>query len=119
MYIMYWVPLVRRWRRIEPQVIKTALEGFKSVPGRFELVNAGQPFSIIVDYAHTPDGLENILKTAKQIAKRRILVAIRLRQRPGPDQTAYYGRAGRGIWRCGRLPHRIIRDRDPTVILEN
>ncbi|SEO37236.1 UDP-N-acetylmuramoyl-L-alanyl-D-glutamate--2,6-diaminopimelate ligase [Propionispora vibrioides] len=59
---------------IEPQIIKAALEGFKSVPGRFELVNAGQPFSIIVDYAHTPDGLENILKTAQQIAKRRILV---------------------------------------------
>ena len=59
---------------IEPQIIKAALEGFKSVPGRFELVSAGQPFSIIVDYAHTPDGLENILKTAQQIAKRRILV---------------------------------------------
>ncbi len=55
-------------------VIKTALEQFQSVPGRFELVDCGQPFSIIVDYAHTPDGLENILKTAKQIAQRRIIV---------------------------------------------
>ncbi len=59
---------------IDPKSIKVALEKFQSVPGRFELVNAGQDFSVIVDYAHTPDGLENILKTARQIAKRRIIV---------------------------------------------
>jgi UDP-N-acetylmuramoyl-L-alanyl-D-glutamate--2,6-diaminopimelate ligase len=59
---------------IEPSIIKTALEGFQSVPGRFELIDVGQPFSVIVDYAHTPDGLENILKTAQQIAARRIIV---------------------------------------------
>jgi len=59
---------------IDSQIIKTALENFQSVPGRFELVTIGQPFSVIVDYAHTPDGLENILKTAQQIAKQRIIV---------------------------------------------
>jgi UDP-N-acetylmuramoyl-L-alanyl-D-glutamate--2,6-diaminopimelate ligase/murE/murF fusion protein len=56
------------------ELIKIALEKFQSVPGRFELVNAGQDFTIIIDYAHTPDGLENILKTAQQIAMRRIIV---------------------------------------------
>ncbi len=59
---------------ITPAVIKNALEKFQSVPGRFELVNAGQDFSVIVDYAHTPDGLENILQTAQKIAKQRIIV---------------------------------------------
>lgn len=59
---------------IDVHVIKAALENFQSVPGRFELVDAGQSFSIIVDYAHTPDGLENILKTAQQIVKKRIIV---------------------------------------------
>lgn len=54
-------------------VIKAALDEFTSVPGRFELVRGGQDFSVIVDYAHTPDGLENILKTARQIAKNRII----------------------------------------------
>lgn len=58
---------------VAPETIRAALEKFASVPGRFELVNAGQSFSVIVDYAHTPDGLENILKTARQIAKRRII----------------------------------------------
>lgn len=54
-------------------VIKECMEEFTSVPGRFELVRGGQDFSVIVDYAHTPDGLENILKTARQIAKKRII----------------------------------------------
>lgn len=59
--------------QVDPAVIKAALEAFTSVPGRFELVDEGQDFSVIVDYAHTPDGLENILRTARQITDRRIL----------------------------------------------
>ena len=59
---------------VYPETIKQALEEFTSVPGRFELVQAGQPFTVIVDYAHTPDGLENVLRTAKQFAAGKILV---------------------------------------------
>lgn len=59
---------------IDTAVIKTALEKFSSVPGRFEFVDAGQPFGIIVDYAHTPDGLENILKTAQEFTKGQLIV---------------------------------------------
>jgi UDP-N-acetylmuramyl-tripeptide synthetase len=59
--------------KIAPQIIQATLEKFTSVPGRFELINEGQDFSVIVDYAHTPDGLENILQTARQIAKKRII----------------------------------------------
>ena len=58
---------------IDASVINEALEAFTAVPGRFELVKAGQDFSIIVDYAHTPDGVENVLKTARKIAKKRII----------------------------------------------
>ncbi|SFW42833.1 UDP-N-acetylmuramoyl-L-alanyl-D-glutamate--2,6-diaminopimelate ligase [Selenomonas ruminantium] len=59
--------------KIDPAVIKKALLNFTSVPGRFELVKAGQDFSIIVDYAHTPDGVENVLNTARRIAKKKII----------------------------------------------
>lgn len=58
---------------IEPEIIKRALEKVSGVPGRFEQVDCGQEFSVIVDYAHTPDGLENILKTTKQIVENRII----------------------------------------------
>jgi UDP-N-acetylmuramoyl-L-alanyl-D-glutamate--2,6-diaminopimelate ligase len=40
-------------------------------PGRFEAIQEGQPFLVIVDYAHTPDGLENVLKESRRLAKAR------------------------------------------------
>ena len=45
----------------------TALADAERVPGRFEPVDEGQPFSVLVDYAHTPDSLENVLVAARQI----------------------------------------------------
>lgn len=43
------------------------------VPGRFELVDKGQDFAVIVDYAHTPDGLENVLRAARGITHRSLI----------------------------------------------
>ncbi len=54
-------------------VIKTGLESIDRVAGRFELVDLGQDFAVIVDYAHTPDALERALKTARRIAKGRLI----------------------------------------------
>lgn len=59
--------------KISPENIKIALESFKSVPGRFEKIFVDIPFTIIVDYAHTPDGVKNVLETARQIAKKKII----------------------------------------------
>jgi len=58
-----------------PAIIDS-LETVKGVPGRFELVHAGQDYTVIVDYAHTPDSLENVLKTIQQFAKKRIFVVV-------------------------------------------
>lgn len=58
---------------IEPQAIKKGLKKMTGVAGRFEQVDAGQNFTVVVDYAHTPDGLENILKTAREIAVNRLI----------------------------------------------
>src|SRR5690625_3696118 len=57
-------------------VIKEALESIKGVSGRFESVDAGQDFSVIVDYAHTPDSLENVLQTAKGFAAKKVCVIV-------------------------------------------
>lgn len=54
-------------------VIEKALTAFRGVPGRFELIDCGQPFAVVVDYAHTPDGLENILRTAREITPHHII----------------------------------------------
>ncbi|NLW16967.1 MAG: UDP-N-acetylmuramoyl-L-alanyl-D-glutamate--2,6-diaminopimelate ligase [Firmicutes bacterium] len=55
-------------------VISTVLPESRPIPGRFQPVRAGQPFDIIVDYAHTPDGLENILQTARGFTKGRVII---------------------------------------------
>ena len=51
------------------ETIKKALENIEGVAGRFERVNEGQNFAVIVDYAHTPDTLENVLQTIKEFEK--------------------------------------------------
>ena len=55
-------------------VIAEALASMPGIPGRFESVDEGQPFAVIVDYAHTPDGLDNVLRTARQITRGRVIV---------------------------------------------
>lgn len=61
-------------RGLSEREIKIGLEGVKGVDGRFEIVEMGQDFSIIVDYAHTPDGMENVFKTALELVEGRLFV---------------------------------------------
>lgn len=58
---------------LELSVIKQVLESVPGVAGRFETVNEGQPFGVIVDYAHTPDSLKNVLKTARELVQGRLI----------------------------------------------
>ncbi len=51
----------------------SALSQVSLVPGRFEPVDAGQPFTVVVDYAHTPDSLENVLGAARELTAGRVL----------------------------------------------
>ncbi|MBU1356143.1 MAG: UDP-N-acetylmuramoyl-L-alanyl-D-glutamate--2,6-diaminopimelate ligase [Candidatus Edwardsbacteria bacterium] len=53
--------------------IRSGLEKISSVPGRFEPVNLGQDFSVIVDYAHTPEELEHLLNAARELKPQRII----------------------------------------------
>jgi len=58
---------------VEPQTVVGALATLEGVPGRFQPVNQGQPFAVLVDYAHTPDSLENVLSAARGLAGRRVI----------------------------------------------
>ncbi|MFL6010686.1 MAG: Mur ligase family protein [Gaiellaceae bacterium] len=55
---------------VDEVAIKQGIESLSGVPGRFESVEAGQPFAVIVDYAHTPDSLENVLRAARDVGGR-------------------------------------------------
>jgi UDP-N-acetylmuramoyl-L-alanyl-D-glutamate--2,6-diaminopimelate ligase len=52
---------------IDDDAVARGLEALDGVPGRFETVDEGQPFTVVVDYAHTPDSLENVLATAREL----------------------------------------------------
>jgi UDP-N-acetylmuramoyl-L-alanyl-D-glutamate--2,6-diaminopimelate ligase len=59
---------------IDDDAIGRGVEQLQGVPGRFESVEAGQPFAVIVDYAHTPDSLVNVLQAARGLGEGRLIV---------------------------------------------
>jgi UDP-N-acetylmuramoyl-L-alanyl-D-glutamate--2,6-diaminopimelate ligase len=58
---------------VDAETIAGALPEAGRVPGRFEPVDEGQDFAVLVDYAHTPDSLENVLRAARPLTERRLL----------------------------------------------
>ncbi|WP_408955840.1 UDP-N-acetylmuramoyl-L-alanyl-D-glutamate--2,6-diaminopimelate ligase [Natroniella sp. ANB-PHB2] len=59
---------------VELEDIKKGIEATKGVPGRFQLIDEGQDFGVIVDYAHAPAGMKNVLKTADEITEGRKII---------------------------------------------
>ncbi|MDH4358449.1 MAG: UDP-N-acetylmuramoyl-L-alanyl-D-glutamate--2,6-diaminopimelate ligase [Candidatus Berkelbacteria bacterium] len=61
---------------IGADVIKRGLEKLSQVPGRMEMVKTGQGFTVIVDYAHTPDALEKVYSTLRQATRGRMIAVL-------------------------------------------
>jgi UDP-N-acetylmuramoyl-L-alanyl-D-glutamate--2,6-diaminopimelate ligase len=60
--------------QLDPEQISQGLGSLPSVPGRMERVDEGQRFEVIVDYAHTPDALQNALETMRHLTKGKLWV---------------------------------------------
>jgi UDP-N-acetylmuramoyl-L-alanyl-D-glutamate--2,6-diaminopimelate ligase len=58
--------------KIRPQIIRKVFRNLKPLPGRLETVEAGQNFRVIVDFAHTPDALEKLLRTFRAVTEGRV-----------------------------------------------
>lgn len=58
---------------ISTDAIEKGIEALSNVPGRLEPVHAGQKFTILVDYAHTPDALERVLSAIRELSDKRII----------------------------------------------
>jgi len=59
--------------QLPPEVIRRGIEACTGVPGRFERVDEGQPFAVVVDYSHTEDALRNAISVARTLNARRVI----------------------------------------------
>jgi UDP-N-acetylmuramoyl-L-alanyl-D-glutamate--2,6-diaminopimelate ligase len=71
-----------------------ALAEAQPPPGRFEPIEEGQPFSVLVDYAHTPDSLENVLRAAREMTAGRLMAVFGAGGDRDRDKRPKMGRAG-------------------------
>lgn len=99
-------------------VIAQALAEFAGVPGRFEAVVEGQPFGVIVDYAHTPDGLENVLQAARGFMTGRLLVVFGCGGDRDRTKRPLMGRIAAGLADVAIVTSDNPRSEAPTAIIE-
>jgi UDP-N-acetylmuramoyl-L-alanyl-D-glutamate--2,6-diaminopimelate ligase len=59
---------------VEDDAIAEGLASLKGVPGRLEPIEVGQEFTVLVDYAHTPDSLQNVLRAARELTVNRLII---------------------------------------------
>ncbi len=102
---------------IELDVIKAGLEAAPQVPGRLERIECGQPFAVVVDYAHTPDSLAKATQAMKAVTAGRVIVVFGCGGDRDADKRPLMGSAA-GEW----ADHTIItsdnpRSEDPVGII--
>ena len=88
------------------------------VPGRFELIDEGQDFAVAVDYAHTPDGLENVLRAARALKPRRVVTVFGCGGNRDQGKRPLMGRIAGQLSDVAVLTSDNPRDEDPLQILD-
>ncbi len=103
---------------VDLELAAAALAEAGRVPGRLEPVEEGQAFGVLVDYAHTPDSLENVLRAARELTDRRLVVAFGAGGDRDRGKRPLMGEV------AARLADRVIvtsdnpRSEDPDAIIE-
>ena len=99
-----------------------ALEGLAvapPVPGRFEAIDAGQPFRLVVDFAHTPDGVEQVLRAARGVAgEHRVIVVLGAGGDKDRDKRPMMGEAAARLADVVVVTSDNPRSEDPQVIAD-
>ncbi len=79
---------------VEAETAAAGLAAAARVPGRFEPVDEGQGFAVLVDYAHTPDSMENVLRAARRLTAGRLIAVFGAGGDRDRDKRPKMGRAG-------------------------
>ena len=95
-----------------------ALGSAEQVPGRFESIDEGQPFAVVVDYAHTPDSLENVLEAARRITEGRLICVFGAGGDRDREKRPLMGRAGAELSDLAVVTSDNPRSEDPAAIIE-
>jgi UDP-N-acetylmuramoyl-L-alanyl-D-glutamate--2,6-diaminopimelate ligase len=103
---------------IDPPVIADGLASVSGVRGRFELVQAGQPFTVIVDYAHTPDGLAQVLGAARELGQGQVIVVFGAGGDRDHDKRPLMGRVASEVADLAIVTSDNPRSEDPESIIE-
>ena len=102
---------------VRAEVAAEGLGRAERVPGRFEPVDEGQPFAVLVDYAHTPDSLENVLRAARRLTEGRLIAVFGAGGDRDRDKRPKMGRAGAELADLAIVTSDNPRSEDPEAIV--
>jgi UDP-N-acetylmuramoyl-L-alanyl-D-glutamate--2,6-diaminopimelate ligase len=102
---------------IEPEIAAAGLAAATPPPGRLEPIDEGQAFSVLVDYAHTPDSLENVLRAAHRLGEGRVISVFGAGGDRDRDKRPLMGRAGAELSDLAVVTSDNPRSEDPAAIV--
>jgi UDP-N-acetylmuramoyl-L-alanyl-D-glutamate--2,6-diaminopimelate ligase len=103
---------------IPAEMAAEGLARAERVPGRFEPIDEGQPFTVLVDYAHTPDSLENVLRAARRLTAGRVIAVFGAGGDRDRAKRPRMGLAGASLSDLAIVTSDNPRSEDPGAIIE-
>jgi UDP-N-acetylmuramoyl-L-alanyl-D-glutamate--2,6-diaminopimelate ligase len=104
---------------VDEDDIAAGIAALEGVPGRFEPVDEGQPFSVVVDYAHKPDALDNVLRTARELAGGRVVVVFGAGGDRDRQKRPLMGKVARDLADVVIVTSDNPRSEDPLAIIQD
>lgn len=102
----------------QPAAVAEGLASFRGVPGRMERVDCGQPFAVVVDFAHTGDALRSVLQTLRAATGGRLLAVFGAGGDRDPGRRVGMGRAAAELADFAVLTNDNPRSEDPNAIID-
>jgi len=99
--------------------VQLALAGSEGVKGRMEVLPAEAPYTVIIDYAHSPDGLEKVLKTLRQISDSRVICVFGCGGERDVDKRPMMGRIASELADVAIVSSDNPREEDPQAIIDD